>query len=90
MSFILTSIAGLSTLLGSLIIFIKPKNIDKLIHISLSFAAGVMLTVSLIDLIPESFHLCNGNLLIKLLHFLISMNIGIIISIYLEILCQNC
>jgi ZIP family zinc transporter len=49
----LTTIAGLSTLLGTIPIFKKIKK-DKIIINSLSFAAGVMITVSLIDLIPES------------------------------------
>lgn len=52
--FLLTSLAGLSTLLGTLPIFIKFKNKDLIISASCSFAAGVMICISLFDLIPES------------------------------------
>ena len=49
----LSLIAGLSTIIGSIFIFFKK---DKSILLnSFDFAAGVMITVSLIDLIPESF-----------------------------------
>ncbi len=54
MGFILTIIAGLSTMLGTIFIFIKKKS-ENIIIASLSFAAGVMLTVSITDLIPESY-----------------------------------
>ena len=53
-AFLLTFIAGFSTMLGVLVIYIKSKNHNKIIMASLSFAAGVMITVSITDLIPES------------------------------------
>lgn len=52
--FILTTLAGLATLLGTLPIFFKIKKKDRLISASCSFAAGVMICISIIDLIPES------------------------------------
>lgn len=58
--FILTSIAGLATLIGSIFIFLKI-DINKLTKYSLSFAAGVMLSVSFTDLIPESLKLLLEN-----------------------------
>lgn len=51
--FILTIIAGAATMLGVIFIFIKFKNQDKIINSALSFAGGVMITVSITDLIPE-------------------------------------
>lgn len=54
--FSLTLIAGLSTLIGTLFVFIKC-NIKKLTKYSLAFASGVMISVSLFDLIPESLEL---------------------------------
>lgn len=54
MAFLLTTIAGLSTMIGTLPIFIKIKNESKIIAGSLSFAAGVMICVSITDLIPEA------------------------------------
>lgn len=56
-AFTLTTIAGLSTMLGTLPIFKKTKT-NKIIS-ALSFAAGVMITVSIIDLIPESINYLN-------------------------------
>ena len=54
-AFLITSIAGLSTVIGCLFIFIKVKNINKFISISLSFSAIVMILISIFDLIPGSF-----------------------------------
>ena len=51
-SFILTSIAGFSTCLGYLFTYIKTKNKDKYICIFLSFAFGVMILISIKELIP--------------------------------------
>ena len=54
-SLLLSLFAGLSTLIGFLFIFIKVKNINKFLSISLSFCACVMFLISIIDLIPMSF-----------------------------------
>lgn len=54
-SFIISLIAGLSTLIGFLFIFLKPKNTNRFISISLSFSACVMILISIFDLIPNSF-----------------------------------
>jgi len=53
--FLLTTLSGLATLLGTLPIFFKIKNKNLIIGTSCSFAAGVMLCISILDLIPESF-----------------------------------
>lgn len=82
MAFLLTTIAGLSTLIGTLLIFIKFKNTDKIICSSLAFAAGVMICVSITDLIPESINMLSDNLndfLTVILSFLFIL-IGIITS----------
>ncbi len=55
-SFLVSGLAGLSTLIGCIFLFVKNK--DKRILIgSLGFASGVMLSVSLTDLLPSSFQL---------------------------------
>lgn len=82
MAFLLTFLAGLSTLIGVLPIFIKFKNQEKIISASLAFAAGVMLCVSIIDLIPESIIMLRNNfngISIILLSFLFII-VGIITS----------
>lgn len=84
-AFIITSLAGLSTLIGTIPIFIKNKS-NKIIVKSLSFAAGVMITVSITDLIPEGINYINNTFKIipTILITLIFITIGIIISITID------
>lgn len=58
-SFIITTIAGLSTLIGMFPCFLKIKNTNKIICICLAFAAGVMASVSMFSLSKEAYHLLN-------------------------------
>ena len=51
---ILTSLAGMSTLIGLIPIFIKIKDKDKIISSACSFASGVMICIFILDLISES------------------------------------
>jgi len=83
--FVLTIFAGLSTMLGTIFIFTKKKT-DKIIIGSLSFAAGVMITVSLTDLIPESYHLLRNIFpsFPTILYILIFMVSGIILSMLID------
>ena len=88
-AFLLTFIAGFSTMLGVLVIYIKSKNHNKIIMASLSFAAGVMITVSITDLIPESILLLGNNLknsttiIISILAIVLGIIISMIIDYYL-------
>jgi len=52
--FLITLLAGLSTVLGCLAIYLKPKNVRNFISASLSFSATVMILISITDLIPTS------------------------------------
>lgn len=54
MPFIITFLAGCSTLIGFLFVYLKNKSNNILIS-SLAFASGVMFLISITDLIPESF-----------------------------------
>ena len=89
--FILTTLAGLATLLGTIPIFVKIKDKNKIISAACSFASGVMICVSIIDLIPESFRYLKANYTGLFLVFLsfISILIGIITSLFLEIIVDN-
>lgn len=86
LSFLLTLIAGLSTLIGSIVIFLNKKNKDKIIISSLAFASSVMFTISLTDLLPESYNMLNDifKLVPLILIILISVNVGIILSFYIK------
>lgn len=81
-AFLLTTIAGLSTMIGVFPIFIRLKDEDKIISSSLAFASGVMLCVSITDLIPESIMVLKGNFsdfLVVFLSFCFIV-IGIVVS----------
>lgn len=80
-AFILSSIAGISTLIGFLFIFIK-RNREVIISKALGFASGVMLTISVIDLVPNSFLLIINNY--SKIHTLFLIIIGFLIGIVLS------
>ena len=83
--FILTTIAGLSTMLGTIPIFINIKNENKLISASCSFASGVMLSISILDLIPESLNYLYKEINIKSIFIsFIFITIGIIMSFIID------
>ena len=84
-SFLLTFFAGFSTLIGSILIFFKTKKENIIISSSLAFASGVMLSVSITDLIPESISLLSNNSMITTcLSSLIFIIIGIIFSMLID------
>ena len=83
---ILTSLAGLSTLIGVIPIFVKIKNKDNIIASACSFASGVMICISITNLIPESIKYLKvsfNSFLVIGLCFLF-MIIGIILSMILD------
>lgn len=55
MAFLLTTIAGLSTGIGSAIAYFIKKPKMKYLSFSLGLSAGIMLYVSFVELIPEAF-----------------------------------
>lgn len=74
---LLSLIAGISTVIGSLLIFIKIKRIGEFIVFSLSFSLGIMFLISIFDLIPSSLPVIINNygyfygIIISLLTFLL-------------------
>lgn len=84
--FILTTLAGLATMIGTLPIFIKKINKDNIISASCSFAGGVMICVSIIDLVPESIKYLSTNYNTTFLLFItfISIFMGILISMIMD------
>lgn len=59
MPFIITFLAGCSTLIGFLFVYFK-KDSNKVLISSLAFASGVMFLISVTDLIPSSFNSINN------------------------------
>lgn len=58
--FILTTLSGMATMIGTIPIFVKIKNPDRLIAAACAFASGVMISVSVFDLIPEAINYFRG------------------------------
>ncbi len=85
-AFILSFLAGISTIIGAFVIFIDKHKNNKIVTISLSFAAGVMICVSLTDLIPNSFSMIlkNASIFLRFILTLIFIVIGIIISMLID------
>ena len=71
---ILSTIAGMSTILGSLIIFVKidKHKVNEFITFCLSFSISIMIGISIFDLFPQSFF----NIMLSYKY-----SIGIIISL---------
>ena len=78
-SFLLTFIAGFSTMIGTILIFFKEKT-NRVVVASLSFASGVMLTVSILDLIPEALTLLNYKSIIEILIITVFMVLGALLT----------
>ncbi|MBN2881245.1 zinc transporter ZupT [Candidatus Woesearchaeota archaeon] len=53
-AFLLTIIAGLSTTIGSTVIWFRKFRDEKYLNIFMGFAAGVMIFVSFAEMLPES------------------------------------
>ncbi|NLZ52345.1 MAG: zinc transporter ZupT [Thermoanaerobacteraceae bacterium] len=53
-AFLISFVAGISTLLGATLIFFTRSKSEKIVSCSLGFAAGVMISVSFSDLLPEA------------------------------------
>ncbi len=89
--FILTLIAGLSTMVGTLPIFVNFKNENKLIASACSFAAGVMIALSILDLVPASISYLkiSNNYLHVILFVFIFIILGIMVATFLDSLVDK-
>lgn len=90
LSFTITLIAGLATVLGIIPIFFKKKRQDQTIAAALAFSSGIMLTISLISLIPEATSLINESflklpaLLISAIFIVLGISISTIVDSKIE------
>lgn len=53
---LLSTVAGISTLLGCVFIFIKVKKVNEFITFCLAFSFIIMISISIFDLLPESVY----------------------------------
>lgn len=79
---LISFIAGFSTVIGALLLFLKPKNINNFIGTSLAFSASIMLLLSITELIPEGFIYLEYklNLLAAIIILILMLFIGNLIS----------
>lgn len=85
-SFLITFLAGLTTMIGIIPIYINKNKEQKIIPVSLAFSSGVMLTISILSLIPESVTLIS-NYFYNIPSFIITFMfivLGILFSIYID------
>ena len=75
---LLSTIAGLSTSVGSIIAYIMKKPSNKMISFIMGFSAGVMILVSFVELLQEGIR-TNG-ILPGMLFFLLGMGIMLLID----------
>lgn len=85
---IISTVAGLSTVIGSLIIYFKISNnkINEFITLCLSFSIAIMIGICITDLIPESlfYILFNYNGIIGILITLLSFGMGFILVLIIN------
>lgn len=89
---IISTIAGLSTLIGSIPIFlnIQKKDLNKFICFCLSFSVAIMISISVFDLIPTSFfeivniYGVKLSLIVLLVSFIISYIVISMLSYYID------
>ncbi|MFX0106257.1 MAG: ZIP family metal transporter, partial [Candidatus Hodarchaeota archaeon] len=77
-AFLLSTIAGLSTGIGSLITFVVRKPSKKLISFIMGFSAGVMILLSFMELLQEGIQ-TNG-IFAGILFFLLGMGLMLLID----------
>ena len=84
---ILSSIAGLSTVLGGFVTFFIKENSLKFLSFGLGLSAGVMLFISLVDLYPESCEMIKNQMgenfiWLAILFFAIGMRSAVLIDYF--------
>ncbi|MEG1596803.1 MAG: ZIP family metal transporter [Bacilli bacterium] len=85
-SFFITILAGFFTMLGAFVLMLFNKKSDSIITGALSFASSVMITISIVDLIPNGYlyiskyYLFNYNLIITIFFILLGMILSFILD----------
>lgn len=82
-AFIITFLAGITTIIGMIPTYFDSKYKDTIIKYSLLFSCIVMFIISIFSLIPEAINYI-GFSFINIILLFIFINIGIIISSYID------
>ena len=83
---LLSTLAGLSTTVGACLILFTQKENKKMLAFALAFAAGVMVSISVLELIPEGYHglIKNFTLMQTILIMVLTMLIGYGMTVFVE------
>lgn len=83
---IITSIAGLSTILGNILLFIDDKYKDRVISFSMGLAFIVMFLISIFDLILEGIRLVSDsfNIYELFIYSLLLLLIGYVFVVFID------
>lgn len=78
---IISTVAGLGTIIGSLLAILPIKNTKKFITTALAFSGSVMILISILDLLPPSIHTITQeiNNFSSILFIILPFIIGVII-----------
>lgn len=74
---LLTSIAGISAILGNVLLFVNPKHIKQLLPFSLGMSFSVMFLISIFELIPEGV-----GLLVWQVHYFILFLLSLMLLLF--------
>lgn len=86
----LSTLAGLSTVLGGFITFFIKRNSLKFLSFGLGLSAGAMLFISLVDLYPESYKLIKSQLGTNYLWLVIILfTIGMLIAALIDFIIPD-
>ncbi len=90
-AFILSTMAGFSTLIGAFIVLLSKKKTLNFLIGGISFASSVMLFLSIFDLIPESISFLNHDFVsfVSVLLCFLFLSLGVCISIIIDRLFPN-
>lgn len=84
-AFVLSTLAGLSTVIGGFVTFFIKKNSLKILSFGLGLSAGVMLFVSLVDLYPEASNLIKTQMGAKFLWLaILCFALGILCAVAID------
>lgn len=92
-AFLISTLAGMSTIIGSLVIFLKieNKNTNRFISFCLSFSISIMIGISITELIPSSYFniMLNYKGIIGILIILFSFIMGMIMVTFTNKIINN-
>lgn len=81
---VLTIVAGLSTLLGGLAVFLVKKEKPLWLHVAMGFSAGVMIFISFGELLPDSI------VSLGYLPAIIAFFAGVVVIALIDFLIPHC